>query len=824
MLLPIFLCLLSVSQEPAPGNRHALLVGCTNYPQIEEAYPDRPIRLAGPGHDVELFARTLETTLDVPGANIKRLVGWPEDADARPTRANILNSLDALAESAKLGDWICVYLAGHGTQQAAASEEEVDGFDEIFLPADAGARVDSRGRVPNGILDDEIGERLAAIRKAGADVWFVADCCHSGSLVRGEQSVVLRGLPTELFAPAAEGRRFSKRRGTQGLANSNLDGLVAMYAVQSDQKAPEMRLPKGQDDSPWHGLFTYLLCRELTRGGAGMTYDELHERVVASYQAFPYRATVPSIEGHRLRVMHSGEERGAPALLGNVGGGKVIQFNLGQLAGVEVGALVELFAADSRDDVIAVAKITSATPFDSLGVAVDAKPNVGLYSARVSRPAWSDAGLNVVLLDSGNSSLTDEGRLAPIKKGFASLEGSLRIVDEIKDADWLVICGEEEYWVRPSARTGGLDLGGFALHQLAPLFKRIVKSRGLVGLAAISNGLPSDLELTVERRERAGAKARPLGVGDSIMPGEEFLIRLTKTSDAVYDVTVLYLDASFGVTPLFPRGRASARLVATAKEAFDTGWLPIVDSALGSEHILVLAVPRSSGDPSRDFTWLAKDNFKTRSAGQSPLEGFLQDLASGNATRGMGTESFSLDHAIVSLRTEWTALQPAPWRRTKFIDLDPLEKASSEIPFPVPGVDADRMQRVKIRSKGLSLEMALVGRESGPETFFFDLVQGGATSNFGPPQFDAEAAFRFSAAGNYAYYDQNDTGQYDLVLLDADGDGTAETIWASTAKGWERRQQIAIPWLSQAHLEFITTSKLSIGVTAAFGELVENDR
>ena len=57
-----------------------------------------------------------------------------------------------------------------GTQQAASGGEELDGFDEVFLPADAGARVDSRGRIPNGIVDDEIGQRLAAIRASHSGV------------------------------------------------------------------------------------------------------------------------------------------------------------------------------------------------------------------------------------------------------------------------------------------------------------------------------------------------------------------------------------------------------------------------------------------------------------------------------------------------------------------------------------------------------------------------------------------------------------------------------------------------------------------------------
>src|SRR5690606_34944809 len=109
-----------------------------------------------------------------------------------------------------------------------------DGLDELFLPVDYGpvpadhdpAR---HGVVPGALRDDEIGARIDALRRRGADVFLIADFCHAGDSTRGPldperpaaresrldppaPSGVTRGAYAAFFAAPAGGRAM------QGLA------------------------------------------------------------------------------------------------------------------------------------------------------------------------------------------------------------------------------------------------------------------------------------------------------------------------------------------------------------------------------------------------------------------------------------------------------------------------------------------------------------------------------------------------------------------------------------------------------------------------------
>ena len=200
-------------EKPAvPRTARALLVGCTEYPYMKEAGAvpgSNTVELRGPTNDVELFARALREVYGVPDSAMTRLTGWPADEKARPTKANIKRGFEKLAADAKPGDWVIIFMAGHGSQQPssmASLDDEPDGLDEIFLPADVRPAPDG-AKVPSALVDDEIAILLAAIQKKGADIWFVVDACHSGTLLRGGDQVV-RGLPGSRLGLRGAGPTF----------------------------------------------------------------------------------------------------------------------------------------------------------------------------------------------------------------------------------------------------------------------------------------------------------------------------------------------------------------------------------------------------------------------------------------------------------------------------------------------------------------------------------------------------------------------------------------------------------------------------------------
>jgi hypothetical protein len=142
-----------------PTQKHALLVGCTSYPDA----PNIP-ELWGPANDVPAVAGLLTERFDFPAKNIRRLVGWADDTTSRPTYANIVAAFEELVEIATPDSQIVVLMTGHGTQSpvpesqlnaADPSNPEHDGMDEVFLPADFGGWTDAGLR--NAIIDNQIG-------------------------------------------------------------------------------------------------------------------------------------------------------------------------------------------------------------------------------------------------------------------------------------------------------------------------------------------------------------------------------------------------------------------------------------------------------------------------------------------------------------------------------------------------------------------------------------------------------------------------------------------------------------------------------------------
>ena len=57
-------------------------------------------------------------------------------------------------------------------------------------------------RVPNAIVDDDLGAWLRAITAKRAYVWAIFDCCHSGTMTRGTEMV--REVPPEILVPRDE--------------------------------------------------------------------------------------------------------------------------------------------------------------------------------------------------------------------------------------------------------------------------------------------------------------------------------------------------------------------------------------------------------------------------------------------------------------------------------------------------------------------------------------------------------------------------------------------------------------------------------------------
>jgi hypothetical protein len=311
----------------------------TNYAVLMAvtAYPNLPPKnaLIGPNHDARLVREYLTTHAPIKfePSNVTILADGLDGANASPTRAQILATLAEVADKAQPGDFVYLHYSGHGSQQPTLTPEtETDGLDEILLPADSAPWDKQAKRIPNALVDDEIGEALDAVRDKGAFVWIVVDACNSGSVTRAaavgtaDQSFDRKLDPTDpngLAIPASDmpaaasdtapagGERTSDmqliedagERAIQtddqtqtGAKPIEKGGMVAFFAAQTIETTPEMPLPRGVDGAERFGLFTFTIFSKLAENPS-MTYRQLGHSVLQQYAAEPRQRPTPIFEG-----------------------------------------------------------------------------------------------------------------------------------------------------------------------------------------------------------------------------------------------------------------------------------------------------------------------------------------------------------------------------------------------------------------------------------------------------------------------------------------------------------------------------------------------
>jgi len=303
------------AEAPPAGAKQALLIGCTAYPHCKGC-PE----LTGPHNDIPLLARVLTERFGFDDAHITRLVGWPDEPEKRPTYQNIVNGFERLIQDAKPGTQVVILMCGHGTQVPIPASQtdpldprnpEPDGLDEVFLPADVKSW--SEEGLVNAIRDDQIGGWLDQLKAKGAAVWILFDCCHSGTMSRGEAtpdetyrgtSPESVGIPTEILqsaqkraASAVQKTPTKGERATVDVNGSKAEtgsgsetgSVTAFFAAQSYEEAPELYRPAHAPRKPenTYGLMTYVIAQTLLSqdGKRSPTYRELSHAMVTRYRA-----------------------------------------------------------------------------------------------------------------------------------------------------------------------------------------------------------------------------------------------------------------------------------------------------------------------------------------------------------------------------------------------------------------------------------------------------------------------------------------------------------------------------------------------------------
>lgn len=175
-------------------NRYALLIGIGDYP------PDSGWNKIHGDNDVTII-KTLLLEQGTIADNITVLT------NAEATKSGIVTAMDQLRGRVQKGDVVYIHFSGHGQQVTDLNGDEVDYFDEAWIPYDAKKRfIPGEYEGENHIIDDDLNAFLNGLRsKVGTlgKIILVADACHSGSGSRSlmNEEEYVRGTDEKFIIP-----------------------------------------------------------------------------------------------------------------------------------------------------------------------------------------------------------------------------------------------------------------------------------------------------------------------------------------------------------------------------------------------------------------------------------------------------------------------------------------------------------------------------------------------------------------------------------------------------------------------------------------------
>ena len=642
----------------AGAGDQALLIGVSDYPTLPA---DK--QLKGPRNDVPLLRDAL-IERGMPPAAIRLLADGVAGA-ALPTRDNILTALDGIAGSVQAGDQVVLYFAGHGSQQPVDPQspyaaDEPDGLFETFLPRDVGRWQQPPARragvVHNAILDHEIRSRVDRIGVQGAFVWAIFDTCRSAALVRGAADaagVTLSGVAPALLGVPAAVPGWSAVPGPHDTARPRPavpPTAVYFYAAQSTEGTPELRLPTRQPDAQVHGLFTYALLQSLA-GGAGMSYRQLAQAVLLRYGAIGEGSAItpqfsgsgldtpvlgraaPPVRQWRLRAPPEPTDAASPLVLA-----------AGELSDLRPGAVLAVLPAPASATAAALGfvRVQQATAHTAQLVPVayaglGAAPLVLLRTGAVARLVLP-APRTGLAVQADLAACAQPCRFAPAldKLRTASPQPPAARLTWLADgepADLRLVAVDDRLWLLSPAAPGRPCSNGmpaqrsacaWALSRSNPAISATATATAdqLAGiieadLAAAARALdllrpasqsppdPGVLQTEITLQSQGGA-TRPYldGTVPALRSGDAVRLTLRNAGAVAVDVTVLHVDARYGIQAVYPPAGAMNRFVAGATAQLVLGLDGRMTSGL--ERLVIIASATGTHQERADFSALSQ--------------------------------------------------------------------------------------------------------------------------------------------------------------------------------------------------------------------------
>jgi hypothetical protein len=282
-----------------------------------------------------------------------------------------------LVETAASGDFRLIYYSGHGNfiRNAALKRADPNGrndFDQTIVPSDhwQGA-VDVRDKELAKILWDAARKRVV--------VTFIADSCHSGSLIRGPLDSKRKSRSNSGVRGPVDGVVFGEPliddpppvdQVTGRPINPEEAGVLTLAAAQENQEALELSTEKNEA----HGGMTMSLVRAIREEGPHASMNHIFERMWSYMQAANLAQT----------PVMGGRGRGERDLLGEAARQEPFSVVVRQVRGDEAvlrgGEAIGLFAGSELRQIGGAAESKAAT------LIVDRSMGLAESVAKISPP------------------------------------------------------------------------------------------------------------------------------------------------------------------------------------------------------------------------------------------------------------------------------------------------------------------------------------------------------------------------------------------------------------------------------------------------------
>jgi hypothetical protein len=258
-----FLCTFMVLGSEAKNR--ALLIGISDYS------PQYNWNTISGTNDIDLIKGVLK------GFSVKEL------RNENATYNNIIKEFEKLIQQSKPADIVYIHFSGHGQPVEDYDGDEADGWDEAFVPYDAGEKyIQGVYEGDKHLIDDTLNGLLEQLRvKLGPSgaLYVVMDACHAGEQFRGEEDDDEAPVRGSIMGISKNDKQFVAKLNTvkhypitQEPAKSN---IVMMEACRSYQVNREIK----RDDKFYGPLSysVYLVLKDMPIQSGGKWFLNVEE-------------------------------------------------------------------------------------------------------------------------------------------------------------------------------------------------------------------------------------------------------------------------------------------------------------------------------------------------------------------------------------------------------------------------------------------------------------------------------------------------------------------------------------------------------------------